>query len=172
MAREAYIEIDGKRTPLTTIQMKALGIYDEDTMESKFNRVKEDDPFYYISYIGEVSENKETLHSTDNELYNIANYCTDKDLLQQRAYRETLNRLLWRFSMLNEGDKINYFDDSIAKYYIYYKIDSPMDPYRVHSSMYNTIEGVVYFYTENIAKRAIEEVLLPFLKDHPNMLWK
>ena len=86
--------------------------------KSCFDRVKVGEHYYYISNGGYVSAYEEDNDSIDDEAYNIANYCTDKDLIQQQAYRENLNRLLWRFSMQNGGDEINW-SDSELKYYIY-----------------------------------------------------
>ena len=73
---------------------------------SPFDRVEENEMYYTISAIGKVMSFVDERDSSETELYEVANYCTDIDLLQQQAYRETSNRLLWRFSMQNGGMRL------------------------------------------------------------------
>ena len=167
MAKEAYIEIDGKRTPLTIEQMKALGIYEE-PKKNPFDRVEKNRNYYYITNCGHVYETTDYFFESDNSRHDLANYCTDKEILQQRALHETLNRLLWRFSMENDGDKINWDNDDECKYYVYcYYPDKKFTvEYTVYIKFFEP-----YFYTKEIAQRAIDEIIIPFIKEHPNFIW-
>ena len=163
---ENYICINGKKAELTEEQLKALGI--ELPKPSPFERAKNRTPFYYITNKGNVEYGVEIGDFQCNGLYNAANYCTDKPLLKQRALHETLNRLLWRYSMEHEGDKINWNNVS-DKYAIYYEHDTK----RYKVACWQTIQyfGHIYFYTVEIAEAAIKEIVEPFMAAHPDFKW-
>ena len=152
---ENYICINGKKAELTEEQMKALGI--ELPKESPFDRVV-DGMYYFINTDGIVYQTKDCLTTTDNSLFEKANYCTDKAIMEQRALHETLGRLLWRFSEQNGGgggtfciaDKGNGNFCSMIKNYMY------LDP---------------TFKTADIANRAIKEIVKPFMGEHPDFVW-
>lgn len=54
MAKECYLEIDGKRTKLTNEQLKALGLYEE-PKKSPFDRVEKEKSYYLIDNCGCVA---------------------------------------------------------------------------------------------------------------------
>lgn len=163
---ENYIVINGKKADLTPEQLEALGI--EVEKKSPFERA---DKFYRIDSCDKVCEtidvgsvNDVKIHYSNN-LFNVANYCTDKDLLQQQAYRETLNRLLWRFSMEHDGGNLEW-SLNLRKYYIYY--NHKEEDWNISlNEIYQSI-GTVYFASEEIADQAIEEIIEPFMAAHPD----
>ena len=163
---ENYIVINGKKAELTEEQLKALGI--EVKKESPFRRVNKRDNYYCISYKGKITASSEMKDPSDDTAYNIANYCTDRELLQQQAYREILNRLLWRYSMEHDGDKINWVDGS-QKYYIFRNKQS--GAYGTSYDVVCTVISTVHFYTKEIAQNAIEEIVKPFMAEHPDFKW-
>ena len=157
-----YICINGKKAELTEEQMKALGI--ELPKTNPFERVRQRTPFYFITNKGKVEYGVEIGDFHCQGLYDAANYCTDKSLMEQRALHETLNRLLWRYSMEHDGDKINWNNIS-DKWAIYYEHDT-----KKHKvATWNTINyyGCIYFCTRKVAEAAIKEVIEPFMKAHP-----
>ena len=164
---ENYIMFNGKRVDLTDEQIEKLGLKVE--KKNPFKKVKSGNILYKIATDGTVINNMGAPHlSTDDACYNVANYCTDKSLLQQRAYHETLPRLLWRFSMQNDGDKIDWSDKEHCKCSIYY------DHYRKLfniSCLFNDQSNEIYFYSKEIAQKAITEIVLPFMKEHPDFVW-
>ena len=101
---ENYICINGKKAELTEEQLKALGI--ELPKVNPFERVKKTTPFYFITAKGKAEYGVELNDYHCSELYNVANYCTDKAIMEQRALHETLNRLLWRYAMEHGGTGI------------------------------------------------------------------
>ena len=167
MAKECYLEIDGKRTKLTDEQLKALGLYEE-PKKSPFDRVEKEKSYYLIDNCGCVASIRDYYWGSDKTRHDIANYCTDKEIMQQRALHETLNRLLWRFSMENDGDKIGW-NKSEFKYRIYF--DELQKRLVVSDNKHIHFEGSIYFYTEKIAQRAIDEIILPFMDEHPDFIW-
>lgn len=161
---ENYIVINGKKAELTPEQLKALGI--EVKKPSPFDRVPVCNKFYSITATGVVGEYVELDGCGYGEnAHRVANYCTNKALFQQQAYRETLNRLLWRFSMENGGDEIKF-----GVYRHCFKICY------IHSEQAWSVScnddsqnlGIVYFATRKIAEQAIEEIVKPFMNDHPD----
>lgn len=151
-----YICINGKKAELTEEQLKALGI--ELPKASPFERVKEDEIFYYIASTGEIGTTRECLNGFDTKCFISANYCTDKSLMKQRALHETLNRLLWRYSMEHDGDKIkeNCHGEIKCRNGVFESFTA-----------YGHSVGRVQFYDEQIAENAIEQIIKPFMEAHP-----
>jgi len=163
-----YIMLNGKRVDLTEEQLEKLGLKVE---KDCFNKKKEQQ-YYVINCKGFVQTEVDANGAGDNLLYKVANYCTDKSIMEQRALHETLSRLLWRFSMQNDGDKINWNTGS-RKYIVTYNIKTG----KFMVDYYSTAAGCVlknltpYFLTPEIAHRAIDEIVLPFIKEHPEFVW-
>ena len=162
---ENYIVINGRKAELTKEQLKALGIV---VKKDPFERAENNENFYCIDEFGDISMEDECHVSWDNKLYAVANYCTDKDLMQQRAYAETLNRLLWRYSeQHNEKEKV----DEETAHYIYYDYLKNKWTTEYCFRRYH-YPGEVFFDTEEIARSAIKEVVEPFMKEHPDFILK
>ena len=160
---ENYICINGKKAELTEKQLKALGI--ELPKANPFERVSKRTPFYFVTVKGgtEFGIDIEDYHC--NKLYEVGNYCTDKAIMEQRALHETLNRLLWRYSMEHDGDKINWKNHSI-KIKIYH--DSHNNTFGFDKNSFLNDFNSVYFFSTEIAEKAIEEIIKPFMKAHPD----
>lgn len=167
MAKDCYLEIDGKRIRLTNEQLKALGLYEE-PKANPFERTQKAAEFYYINLIGRTEALYDHRRDLSNKLFDIANYCTDKSIMEQRALHETLNRLLWRFSIENDGDKINWNSGDYDKYFIYYNHKNNV--FNEQTACYKR-NSSIYFHTREIARRAIDEIILPFMEDHPDFIW-
>lgn len=161
-----YIVLNGRKAELTKEQLKALGI--EMEKKNPFERVNNGETYYFIAKTGKVESSTEINYIMDNKLYNIANYCTDKEMLQQQAYRETLNRLLWRYSMEHGGSEIDWNDDC-CKYRIAYNHDA--NGYEIYVNQTDWTIGASYFLTKGIAENAIKEIIEPFLQEHPDFKW-
>ena len=115
-----------------------------------FERVKDEDSFYFISGNGDVMTFKETSSCLAEKYHNCANYCTDAELLTRRALYEKLERCLWRFSMENggSGDYYPTFGKASRGWFISYTTSQRFGP------SFKTIEA---------CQRAIEEVIKPML---------
>lgn len=161
-----YICIDGKRAPITEEQLKALGI--EVKKANPFERIKNQN-YYFIANDGNICKDLEVYSVNDKLRHNVANYCTDEKLMQQRSLKETLNRLLWRFSMGNGGGKIDWSDKNQAKYYIEYAYDTGL----FNIDYFHCIkqQGTECFISKEIAQRAIDEIVKPFMEEHPEFIW-
>lgn len=152
---ENYICINGKKAELTAEQMKALGI--ELPKNNPFNRAEMRKIYYYISPVGDVTFAYETEAPFDKYCFDVANYCTDKAIMKQRAMWETLSRLLWRFSEQNGGSGVFGIAD------------------KGNGNFCSMIENYRYldptFKTADIANRAITEIIEPFMAEHPDFVW-
>ena len=167
---ENYIMLNGKRIDLTDEQIEKLGLKEKnDVFERKIGR-----GYCCFNSYGEISDVLDTDSSIDQKLYEVGNYCTDKKLIEQRALHETLSRLLWRFSMQNDGDKIDWSNRSRKKYLITY--DCRTEKFEV-DSIFSATYGcnlkyhLEYFYSVERARRAIDEIIVPFMKEHPEFVW-
>lgn len=161
-----YIMIDGKKIPLTDEQVKMLKGTQE-AKKSPFERLKCVERYYFIDAKGNVGRTDEFCADADNDLYGVANYCADKKLMEQRALHETLNRLLWRFSIENrEGE--NKWDCKNDHYEIYWSCSS--ESFEVCRSSHAKSLHSAYFPTKELAQRAIDEIVKPFIKEHPDFV--
>ena len=159
---ENYLMLNGKRIDLTEEQIKTLGF---EVKKDYFERGGE---YFYITPQGNVTNEFESNCCLTSECrYKVGNYCTDENLMKQRALHETLDRLLWRFSMQNDGDKIDWNNNYQNKYYIYFINNGNL--FVDYNTSYKT--QLVYFYTKEIAQRAIDEIIKPFMKEHPEFVW-
>lgn len=152
---ENYICINGKKAELTEEQMKALGI--ELSNDNPFDKAEMREIYYYISPVGKVTYAHDTEAPFDKYCFDVANYCTDKAIMEQQAMHENLSRLLWRFSEQNGGSGVF----SIAN-----KGNGNFWPMREN---YRYLEPT--FKTFDIAKHAIKEIIEPFMAKHPDFVW-
>lgn len=159
---ENYIVINGKKAELTPEQLKALGLEREtNPFEKNAHEV-----FHYINERGTVATDRDANTVFDRQLHGVANYCTDKEMMEQRALHETLNRLLWRYSMEHKGNEINWCDTKTNKYCIYYNHNT--ESFDMHVRNFRHTIGVPYFHTREIAENAIKEIIEPFMAEHPD----
>lgn len=162
-----YICIDGVKVLLNDSQiseLRAILEKRETKKNSPFKRQKYGDEYYFINSIGEVGSSCDFTYDYDLTRYNNANYCTDKELLKQRALEEILARRLWRYSMEHGGDKI-YWSDGQCKYVIYYDAEDGLF-YTTSNTICQTI-NTTYFVDRETALNAIKEVVEPFMKEYP-----
>lgn len=159
---ENYIMLNGKRIELTDEQIEKLGLKTE--KKDCFSRQPR---YYYILEDGVVIDRADNRDRIDNRCYDVGNYCTDEAFMQQRALHETLNRLLWRFSMQNDGDKIDWSKET-TKYYIYFQSTNNKF-YIDYTCCLKQLD--IYFKSRESAQRAIDEIIKPFMKEHPDFIW-
>ena len=164
---ENYIMLNGKKVPLTEEQVAAL-------LGGKETECEKVDPFermmlrryFYIANNGEVLNDCDNMGITDGGRYNVGNYCSDKEMMNQRALHETLNRLLWRYSEQHGGDA--EWDGENLHYSI--TINAVGEP---GSEWFASVRpfGTVYFKDRDTAQAAIDDVVRPFLAEHPEFVW-
>ena len=166
---ENYIMLEGNKIPLTDEQVKMLidSKKPEKIENSPFEKVDSNSTYFYIDDCGIVDEDF-NCYPDDKYRYKVANYCANKSLMIQRALHETLNRLLWRFSMEN-GEGENPFDCNNAHYGIYWSYDHKS--FDICCSRTIKSSDSVYFPTKELANQAIDKIIKPFMKEHPEFVW-
>ena len=164
-----YICIDGVKVLLNDSQiseLRAILEKGETEKNSPFERQNYGDKYYCIISTGEIDIFFEAGYGYDLTRHNNANYCTDEELLKQRALEEILARRLWRYSMEHGGDKIDWSDDQQNKFAIYCS-DSNGLFYITTNAISQTI-NTTYFVDRETALNAIKEVVEPFMKEYPD----
>ena len=164
-----YVCIDGVKVLLNDSQISELrAIFEkrETKKSSLFERQNYLGDYYFINSLGKVDSSSEFDYPRDLARYDNANYCTDEELLKQRALEEILARRLWRYSMEHGGDKIDWSNSQQNKFAIYCSSRNGLFYITTHtiSQTINTI----YFVDYETAMNAIKEVVEPFMKEYPD----
>ena len=109
--------------------------------------------YWSISLTGEVYPNYEYDDSTDNALYDNANYYSDETLAKNNERADKLMRQLRRFATANNDREIDWHSDAEDKYYIYFNYNRK----RCDIDFINTARdfGQIYFASEKIANKAL-----------------
>ena len=147
----------------STLKELRLFLEENQKQEDVFD-IKGDCIYYTINNHGDVYKFYWLNCDYNKDCVKVANACKDKKLMEKRALNETLNRLMWRFSMQNGGREIDW--ESCKAYSI---------SYNVHHKVFRTVVefgecscAEPYFKDNKTAERCIEEVIKPFLAEHPN----
>lgn len=163
---ENYIVINGKRAELTKEQLKQLGIKEE--YRNPFTRVGKNEIYFTLNGLCPL---KEVNDNFDDDRFKDGNYFNDKNFAQQAYWHMLLNcRLLkYAYEHSSEVTKEDWTSDAgMRKYFIMYH---PKEKYySLASGIYNKSNDV-YFKTEIVARHAIDDVVKPFMKEHPEFVW-
>lgn len=167
---ENYIMLEGNKIPLTDEQVKMLrdSKKPEKIENSPFEKVDSNSTYFYIDDCGIVEEENVNCYLEDQYRHKVANYCTDKSLMIQRALHETLNRLLWRFSMEN-GEGENLWNCCNTHYEIYWSYD--LASFNISCNVTVKSPTSIYFPTKEIANKAIDEIVIPFMEANPDFVY-
>nr|DAQ37464.1 MAG TPA: hypothetical protein [Caudoviricetes sp.] len=160
-----YAVINGTRVELTDDQVKVLGI---ETRNNPFDRVEQFNKYYRVTAANQVDDYVEVLDSTDNRLYDVANYFNDKDFANQVALHQLLYRNLLKFAYDN-GCEDTEWDLNNRHYYIIGSFGGKNLGF--DSDDVFKRQGTVYFSSKDGAIQAINEVVKPFMKEHPEFVW-
>ncbi len=163
-----YAVINGKRIKLTDEQVNMLGVEVEKKRRNPFKRVNNDNEYYYIKNSGEVSTYYEVRDSVDNELYDNINYFNDEQFANQVALHQLLYRKLLKFAWDNECEDNRVWNKVNCHYYIGYNINED----RFYADVTAAFKhNDVWFSSRDSANHAIEEVIKPFMEEHPEFVW-
>ena len=132
-----------------------------------FSRCEEGDPYYIIDSVGYTRLTFENGSSINQTFYDVANYCTDEKLMKKRATKEVLSRLIWREAEIANADKT--MKDDQALYMVgYYAKDKSFMPWLTNVS----VAGSAGFFHIDDARSCIKNVVIPFVKEHPELGWE
>lgn len=164
--KEIKLTIDGEEVRLTDEQLKMLGIA---TRNNPFDRTSNPcGEYFYTDAFGSVGVGSEEYSDVWKQLGNAANYFNDKNFANQVALHQLLYRKLLKFSYDNECEDTAEWNGTNLHWAIRY--DYACGTFTTdYQNTYGAQE--VYFYSEKDAERAIEEVVEPFMKEHPEFVW-
>ena len=128
-----------------------------------FERVKQGMNYVYVDDEGFPIRAKEKGIECDNWRFLHHNYYSNEEFAGHQALRELLNRKLMKFSYENGGADI----DTTDSYKIFTNYEGEID--WCHTRVPDILTPV--FISEEVAQKAIEEVVKPFIKEHPNFKW-
>lgn len=166
--KEIKLTIDGKEVLLTDGQLKMLGIEPEKKRRNPFERSKCHGSYYYVCEDNDVWSDADYFIDADNRRYDAANYFNDRQFAEQFALHQLLYHKLLKYAYDNECEDTAEWDGSNKHWAVRY--DYACGMFATHyQSLYGAQE--VYFSSEEGAKRAIKEVVEPFMKEHPEFVW-
>lgn len=120
--------------------------------------------YFIADEFGKINENYNDLDDVDDNLIKACNAVTDKKLAEEINKQQTIYRALKKFQIENDN-KIDW-DNITYKRNIVYDYNGKKT--RINSSTFHKDYGAVYFTTEEMAQRAIDEVLMPLLGGDAN----
>lgn len=166
--KEIKLTIDGKEIQLTDEQLKMLGIEPEKKRKNPFKRVAEDEVYFQIGIDGDVFSLYEDRTTSDEEAVLCVNYFNDEAFAKQVSLHQLLYRKLLKYAYDNEFEDTAEWDGENAHWTIRYD-DLRNEFCSYYQDGYKTRD--VHFSSEEGAERAIEEVVKPFMKEHPEFVW-
>ena len=124
-----------------------------------FERVKKDEKYYTVVYSG-VRSYLDVCSDNDSKSFDCHNYYNNEEFAKNQALRELLNRKLIKFSYENGGADIDNYADA---YSIYYDSNHILCTNDCCPDLLSPM-----FISEEIAQKAIDEIVKPFMKEHPD----
>lgn len=159
-----YAVINGKKIELTEKQIRTLGIV---TKKNPFGRVAKLERYCYIDAFDEVHCVADEADQGDDMSFECSNYFNEKAFAEQVALHQLLYRKLLKFAYENGYEDVEW-DNKNTHWCIFYS----------HVNLKYEVVGFVFrkfadvwFSSEEGAKRAIKEVVEPFMKEHPEFVW-
>lgn len=160
--KEIYLEIDGQKIKLSEDQIKFLNL-EKEKNKNPFIRSNFGSKFWYIDIINEVGIATDIYSHFDTSSYKNTNYFNDKNFAMQKRDEYVLNNLLERFSYENGWSEDLWENYKIPKYYI--EKDLQHNDYNISKTYKFKSLATAYFISEEIAQRAIDEIIIPFFQD-------
>ena len=162
---EIQLIVNGKEVQLTEEQIKAINFTLEGTHQNPFDRVNGE--YYFINETGKVDSCVDDRDSFDDRVYAASNYFNDEQFANQIALHQLLYRKLLKFSYDNKCVDVEW-NGSNDHWCIYY---NPDDFEYCIAGFGSHKFDCVWFSSEDAAKRAIKEVVEPFIKEQPEFVW-
>ncbi len=163
---ENYIVINGKKAELTEEQLKALGI---EVGKNPFARVGKRERYMFIDADNIVTSVTGDDIGFGNKFYSSVNYFNNRAFAEQVALHQLLYRKLLKFAYDNNCIDTAKWRRYSQHWFIYYDWDTKeiRPDLAIVAQQFSTI----YFSTMKAAQRAINEVVKPFMKAHPEFVW-
>lgn len=135
--------------------------------KNPFNsELKDEDSYFIIDEEGVKTSFYDSI--TDKHRLNNVNSFNDKDFAKQVYLHELLNRKLLKFAYDNNAEDCEWNGENLH-YYIF--LDTLSNKFRVEDYFNAKTLSTIHFSNKEIAKQAIQDVIEPFMKEHPEFVW-
>ena len=124
-----------------------------------------------LGYKVSTIEDKMTVSWYDRKLHKYeseSNYFNDKNFANQVALHQLLYRKLLKYAYDNEFEDEEWDETKMHAYIIY---NFTRKDYDIRWTRNEKEPGTVYFKTPTRATAALNEVVMPFVKEHPEFVW-
>lgn len=159
---KAKLIIDNKEIEIEISEEEYKKLQSSEEKKTGYERVSEDDDYFYANSRGYVETACEDYYDVDNEYYESANYYSDKTVAKNNARADKLMRQFRRFAVEHRGNGVNLDDTNTAKFYIYYDYrNNELEP----DCLFNEKAfGTIHFDSKETARAAIDEF-------HDELIW-
>ena len=159
---KAKLIIEGKEIEVEISEEEYKKLQPPEEKKTGYERVLEDDVFYYVSDRGDIEIGDDSFGFIDEEYYDVANYYSSETVAENNARADKLMRQLRRFAVEHRECEVNFNNINTEKYYMYYDYD---DNELGVSFVFRTRNfGAIYFDSEETANAAIDEF-------HDELIW-
>ena len=165
--KEIKLTIDGKEIQLTDEQLKMLGIGPEKKRKNPFERVRKGERYFYTD-ANRFYNAQEDNDSFDDDRFESVDYFNDKTFVNQVVLHQLLYRKLLKYAYDNEFEDEEWDGTKMHAYIIY---NFTRKDYDIRWTRNEKEPGTVYFKTSTRATAALNEVVMPFVKEHPEFVW-
>ena len=159
---KAKLIIEDKEIEVEISEEEYKKLQPSEEKKTGYERVSQDDVFYYAAEKGYVASGLDAYDCIDNERYESANYYSSETVAENNVRADKLMRQLRRFAVEHRGCGVNLNDINTKKYFIY--CDYEDDELGVTSVFHSKIFGAIYFDSEETANAAIDEF-------HDELIW-
>lgn len=161
-----YIVLDGNKIKLSEEQIKQISEIIEVPKKNPFKNYQDSFIYpYYIDAIGRVRQSDLDVKCLERK----CNAFYDRNCAQQVALHRLLYCKLLKYACENNAFANDWSDLNSVKYLISKHTGS--NKIVVDFTYALKHSNVVYFTDEKVAKQAIEDVVKPFMKEHPEFAW-
>lgn len=149
--KDIKIIIDGKEIAATIDDAVRQQIL-QPVKKTGYERAKKHKDYYFVDFEGDIAISEDINCIQDNDVYNAANYYSDKTVAENNARADKLMRQLRRFAVEHREKELDW-DSKKWKYVIVYGIATHLSV-----SMTAAVQsfGAIYFDNEITAQLAID----------------
>lgn len=161
-----YIVLDGNKIKLSEEQIKQISEIIEVSKKNPFKNYQDNFMYpYVIDTVGRVRQSVLDIKYLERE----CNAFYDSNFAKQVALHQLLYRKLLKYAYENDAVVDDWTDLNSKKYFII-KRTNENELVTIWSVTLKN-DCVVYFTSDEVAKLAIENVVKPFMEEHPEFVW-
>lgn len=149
----AKLIIEGREFPVDINDPELQKILAPKPKHTGYERVDTDE-YYYVVSTTALTAVQECHIKVDDELYEYANYYSDKTVAENNARADKLMRQLRRFAVEHREIALDWDRPDICKYYIDYS--HGMSIFNIFSNESYQTFGTVYFDSKETAQLALD----------------